>query len=129
MSFLLVTTGIIHLKNPYQFLQAILGYDLVPHQAATFIAEFLPFFSIVCGISLIFRFLPVATEVFSSILIGCFFVAQLSALLRGLNIDCGCFGSFIKTQISVLSVSIIGLLFCGSIFLFFKESRPVCEIK
>lgn len=51
-------------------------------------------------------------------MLGGFTLAQLSALLSGLPIDCGCFGSASQV-VSLQSVAFVSVLFVTAMFLFF----------
>lgn len=90
---LLVYSGVMHLANPYQFLGSAYDYRLIGIGSGVVLAGFLPAFQLVCGAALVCRRFVNGAFVLSSIMIVGFIVAQSSVMLRGLDIDCACFGS------------------------------------
>jgi putative oxidoreductase len=104
-----------HLLNQYDFLDSVLNYKMLPISVAEFTASWLPWMQIVLASCLIFAVFRRAAWSFSIVLFVGFFVAQLSVLVRGLEIDCGCFGKS-DTPISIVSVSLVlGLAFISII--------------
>lgn len=71
---------------------AVRAYELLPIQLANFLGLVLPFFEVVIGLLLI---LGAATRVVAALggfTMFIFIIAIAQAWVRGLNIDCGCFG-------------------------------------
>lgn len=91
---ILIHSAVRHLENSYSFLAAIYSYDLVSRKVGVALASVLPAVQLTLGLMLLFfqdmrRF----ALFLSAGLFGAFTVAQISTLMRGLNIACGCFGS------------------------------------
>ena len=79
--------------DPAEFARAIDLYRAVPHTLAIITALFLPWLEITCAIAIFFRQLRAGA---TALLLACsavFVVMLLSALVRGLDISCGCFGN------------------------------------
>lgn len=71
---------------------AVRAYELLPISLANFLGLVLPFFEVVIGLLLI---LGAATRVVAALggfTMFIFIIAIAQAWVRGLNIDCGCFG-------------------------------------
>lgn len=85
--------GILKMQSPQTFADRIAGFQLLPDAGINLLALSLPVFEIAVGAMLIIGF-QIEMAAFS-VLILCtvFAVALISALARGLKIDCGCFGS------------------------------------
>jgi hypothetical protein len=86
-------SAFVHLHNPYAFFRAVLGYQLLPPRAAAAVAGWLPWWLLTLGAGLA---LPTwrRAAAWASLATGLAFVAaQASALARGLDISCGCFGT------------------------------------
>lgn len=108
LSATLCYSGLLHLSNPYEFLSSILDYRYLEFGGvAVFIAAVLPALQIVIGIGIAFE-PPYVCAILGAIgMLGVFFFAQIGAWLRGLPIDCGCFGSR-SHQVGFASVAIVG---------------------
>ncbi len=78
--------------DPVSFLQSIENYQILPYPAAVASAFFLPYLEIFCGTALALKRLHAGALALLGALVCLFIVALLTAWLRGLNIDCGCFG-------------------------------------
>lgn len=66
---------------------------------------------------------------FSSILFGTFLMAQLSVLIRGIVIDCGCFGGIIKHEVGISSLLLLTIFLMVSIFAVKRNAhRKVLEV-
>jgi hypothetical protein len=92
VAFVLLVAAITHLGNPYQFLASIRQYQLLPERAAEAAAVVLPFLHVTLALSLIARYAQVAAFRIGTYLFAIYTVAQISALVRGLKVGCGCFG-------------------------------------
>jgi len=106
-------SALAHIANPYYFLSAINSYRLVPPYAGLAVAMGVPYLQLAVVACLVTRqFVPAAFAV-SAILFLAFWLAQVSAMLRGLEIDCGCFGAQ-SVAVGAGTVSAVGVLAIGS---------------
>jgi len=85
-------SGMIHLGNPYFFLESVARYGLVGIYATPMVSTAVIVSSLVIGSGLILGWFPVATRILAAIIFMTFIVAQSYAILSGLQIGCGCFG-------------------------------------
>jgi putative oxidoreductase len=84
--------GLDKIREPLQFADNIAGFAILPAALINLLALTLPVFEIACALLLL---LPLTRRVASlAVALTClmFFTALASALLRGLTLDCGCFG-------------------------------------
>jgi putative oxidoreductase len=85
------------LMDPQGFAKAITNYRLVlPFIGQNYVypmAMFIPALEAILGIGLLFARAKRASSFLTAGLLALFTVLILQAVLRGLNIDCGCFGS------------------------------------
>lgn len=88
----LLVSSWFHLPNQYSFVADIHNYRLTPAFVSIFLASVLPYFQIGLAACLVVRPFTTIAAFFSSLLFLAFFSAQMIALLRGININCGCFG-------------------------------------
>lgn len=111
---LMLRSAFSHLANPYYFLSSIHAYQLVSKTLAEYLAMFLPFLQITLALFLIIRWSPgVLYLVTASLFLG-FIFAQVSVLIRGLEISCGCFGAADSVQVGTgtLALAIGGFIAC-----------------
>lgn len=83
--------GVVKLRDPVAFAGSIAAYRILPYFANYVVAAVLPWLEILCGALLVtgVRFKGATVLLFLLNLI--FMGALASALVRGLDIDCGCF--------------------------------------
>jgi uncharacterized membrane protein YphA (DoxX/SURF4 family) len=81
------------LRDPWMlFAMSIDAYGLLPQWAVLLVARTLPWFELALGIVLITGVCLRYASVAGAALLGSFFTIMLVSYLRGLQIDCGCFG-------------------------------------
>ena len=89
---LFLASGIAKVLDPIRFLLTLRAFRLLPGVLEPFLALFLPWLELVLGLFLILG-LFIRT---CSLMLGClnlfFILAIVSVILRGFEIDCGCFG-------------------------------------
>jgi putative oxidoreductase len=89
----LVKSSLAHLSNPYSFLAAVYSYRLLARNAGLALSVISPFLQLSVAVCLISRTAATAAFGTGALLMGAFSVAQASAIVRGLDVKCGCFGS------------------------------------
>ena len=93
---LFLFAAIAMLVDPSSFAQQIANYQLTPWPATAVLSVFLPALELCVGISLLLGRWESGALVWVAILLTVFSGALLSAIIRGLSIDCGCFGRSIE---------------------------------
>ena len=107
-----VFAGGLKLADPAKFATAVGNYRLVPHSMIHLMAITLPGVELVAGGFLLAGiWLRAAAGVITSLTLV-FAVVILSALARGLNIECGCFGTIGGKHIGLTNLAIDATLFC-----------------
>ena len=91
--------------DPVEFAKAIANYrvsfPVVGQSYVYMVAMFMPTFEAVLAVGLLINRYKRASSFLSMLLMALFTVLILQAVLRGLNIDCGCFGSTPAAQAKV----------------------------
>lgn len=88
-----VYAGWAKIQAPQAFADSIATFQVVPLPLINLIALGLPFFEILLGLCLLTGCQKEAA-IFSVIILSTVFaLALIQALIRGLEVDCGCFGS------------------------------------
>lgn len=108
MAFLLSASA--HLSNPYIFLGAIYGLDIVSPSMGYWVAILLPCIQLVLAILLFGGVFVKATHRIAFMLLLSFLIIQIVAWKRGLDVPCGCFGMFHETSVGLGSISLTGAL-------------------
>jgi uncharacterized membrane protein YphA (DoxX/SURF4 family) len=88
----LVVAGALKIADPQASVAAVRAYELLPAGLATIVGWGLPFLELVLGLLLLTGIAVRPTALATAVLLGVFIAAVASAAVRGLSIDCGCFG-------------------------------------
>jgi len=89
---LFIYAGLLKVVDPISFADEINNYRVLPWEISVWLAFFLPWLEIICGLAVILRQLYTGAL---SLLAGAMLIfvgATVAARLRGLDISCGCFG-------------------------------------
>lgn len=129
--FIFIFASITKITDPEGFSHAIYNYKLMPDVLINFLAIAFTWIELVAGLLLIFGISVKENSAILSGLLVVFIIAITISLLRGLNIDCGCFGTAGGTKVGMLKIlENIGLLLLGlilikydSIFLSLQKSE------
>jgi putative oxidoreductase len=93
-----VYAGAIKLGDPLQFADNIASFRILPGFLINPLALSLPIFEILSGGLLVGGWFRHPAALAIVIVSAVFFAAITSALVRGLTIDCGCFGSGVPSR-------------------------------
>lgn len=111
VAVVLWVASISHIANPYYFFEKIVAYDLAMStftmKAASVV---LPVFELGIASSLVTCTHRRPIFIMALGLFAVFTVIQGQALVRGLVIDCGCFGALAKREVGTVSLSIATVL-------------------
>jgi uncharacterized membrane protein YphA (DoxX/SURF4 family) len=97
-----IYAGVSKILNPDQFAQAVMNYRIVPLVSVNLFAIVLPWLELVSGILLLVGLFSGGSIVMITLLMALFLGAIGSALLRGLDISCGCFSPDGVYKITIL---------------------------
>jgi putative oxidoreductase len=86
-----IYAAVLKIVDPVAFAGSIAAYKILPYFASYLAAAVLPFLELVCGVLLISGYRVRGGAVIIGILNIIFMAALASAIVRGLDIDCGCF--------------------------------------
>jgi len=122
LAAIFVYAGIDKIREPQQFADNIAGFAILPAMFTNLLALTLPVFEIVCGVLLL---VPMTRRVASlAIALTCvvFFTALASAILRGLTLDCGCFGVGAPSRSKMwLELGLDLVLFTGALVVYVRS--------
>jgi uncharacterized membrane protein YphA (DoxX/SURF4 family) len=120
-----IMAAVVKIPDPGKFAEAVANYRILPHEMINLVAITLPWVELLAGILLVLGIWFRA----SAILINCmtlvFILAIASAVARGLNIECGCFGTVGGRKVGLIALAEdIGLLACG-VWLLWRTKRDI----
>lgn len=87
----LLLTGSYHASRPFDFFNSVLAYQLVSGVTAQIAASVVPWLQMSVGLFLLVGVYSIGSYRLATLIFLVFALAQTSALIRGLTIDCGCF--------------------------------------
>jgi len=93
LALVFIYAGVEKISDPERFSQSISNYKLLPVMFVNFFAIVLPWIEVVAGLLLLFGIEVKENSFILSILLLVFISAIGISLARGLNIECGCFGT------------------------------------
>ncbi len=108
-----VFAGGVKVWDPLLFLVAIRGFRVLPDPFAAWLALSLPWLEIFCGLAVMTGFLRRGGLLMLNACLLVFLVAIAIAWSRGLDVECGCFGSTFKTDMGTEVVIDLVLLAAG----------------
>ncbi|MCP4705452.1 MAG: DoxX family membrane protein [candidate division Zixibacteria bacterium] len=100
------------IANPSEFARIVYNYHLAPGDLVNLAAIILPWLELICGLSVILGFYKEGGILIISFLMVVFIVAIGINVIRGVDLECGCFTVSSKARGSALSLLYrdIGLL-------------------
>jgi len=113
----------IKLREPWAlFAISIASYQALPAWAVELTARVLPWFELTLGVLLIVGLVRRPVTLCTSLLLLTFFSLMVRAMIKGMQIDCGCFGP--GEQLSWITLVRDGALLAASLWLTVKAMRP-----
>jgi uncharacterized membrane protein YphA (DoxX/SURF4 family) len=124
-----VFAGALKVADPAKFALDVANYRLLPHELINLVAILLPWIEITAGLFVLAGiWLQEAALVITSLTVV-FAIAILSALARGLNIECGCFGTVGGRHVGLVNLAIDAtLFFLAAILAARSGNRPENDI-
>ena len=118
LGFIFIFAAITKVSDPDGFSQSIYNYKLMPDFIVNLLAIAFPWIELIAGILLVFGISVKENSAILSGLLVVFIIAIGISMARGLNIDCGCFGTVGGTKIGIQKIlENIGLLVIGLILI------------
>ena len=100
---------------PQALADAIVGFEIIPEGIALEAAMMLIWLELICGTFMILGLWARATVIVITVMLTLFEVGLISVVVRGIDVDCGCFGQFSEMRVgwSTIFRNLIQLLFCA----------------
>ena len=117
-----IYAGIDKIRDPLQFADSIAAFAILPAVLINLLAMGLPPFEIACGLLLIGPWTRRVGSLAVAIILVVFMIALSSALLRGLTLDCGCFGVGAPSRPRMwLELALDAALLSGALFVYLRS--------
>ena len=87
-----IVAGAVKLPDPAASVDAVRAYQLLPEAVVPTVGQLLPVVEVVVGLALVLGLLTRGAAAVSALLFVAFTIGIASVWVRGLTIDCGCFG-------------------------------------
>ena len=101
LAMIFIYAGMEKISDTNGFSISINNYKILPLFSVNIFAITLPWLELTTGILLLFGIKVKENSFIISVLLIIFIIAISISLIRGLNIDCGCFGTVSGTKIGV----------------------------
>ena len=119
LGWLFIYAGALKAWDPVKFATDIQNFRILPWQLSVRLAFYLPWLEIVCGAALVFGRLRTGALAILTSLMVIFLGAIIAARVRGIDLDCGCFGSATKNLSFTSHLLIDGAILAGLLLLWF----------
>jgi uncharacterized membrane protein YphA (DoxX/SURF4 family) len=120
---LFIYAAIPKILNPLEFALTVENYQIISPILSHYSALFLPWLELYCGILIIINQWTKYASLILAILLLIFIAALISVIIRGLEIDCGCFAvGGGQNAVSIKRVFEDFILLAMSIYLIFFDN-------
>lgn len=120
---LFIYAGVVKIIDPGEFARDIDNYKMLPWQSSVWLALYLPWLEIFCGLALITRILFRGGVFIVTALMSLFIIISIAAKARGLDVSCGCFGHASK-YLNFSWHLALDFLLLGGLLLLWKRPSP-----
>ena len=117
LGIVFIYSGSQKIAQPANFAVTIQNYRLLPIELTNMAAIIIPWLEFYCGLFIFIALFRQASAAILSILMIIFSIALISAIFRGLDIYCGCFGG--ESHVSWFKIFEDLILLAMSSYLFF----------
>ncbi len=129
MAAIFIYAAIDKIRDPRQFADSVAAFGILPAVFVSLLALALPPFEIACGLLMLAPRTRRIGALAITLLSAIFFTALASALLRGLTLDCGCFGAGAPSRPRMwLELVLDMVLFASALWIYLRSiTRPSLE--
>jgi len=119
---MLFYAGFMKLNTSAEFAETIANFRMLPAVANQLLAVVLPWCEVATGLLLIAGVWPRAAGLVATLLFLAFGIAASAAVIRGLDIQCGCFGTASARRVGVLTLGVdLAGLIASALVVFQRE--------
>ena len=118
IAFVFIYAGAEKISDPKSFSQAIYNYRLFPSEVINIFAITIPWIELISGIFLLFGICVRENSAIIGTLLFIFIVLILISMIRGLDINCGCFGKGSPVGWKKIGENLLMLILCLNLVAF-----------
>lgn len=118
VALVFIYAGIEKISDLKSFSQSIYNYKILPNELINFLAITLPWLELVSSLLLLFGISVKENAAIIGSLLIVFIIAIAVSMIRGLDIDCGCFGKANPVGWRKLIENTLMLIICFSLILY-----------
>ncbi|MDI6849820.1 MAG: MauE/DoxX family redox-associated membrane protein [Candidatus Saccharicenans sp.] len=123
-----IWAAVTKIADPLSFAQDVRNYRLVGQSLSFLTAIILPWVELVAGIFLVIGIFPRSSALLISGLLVFFIILVAVTMLRGIDVECGCFGTFSrKADLGLILEDLLWLVM--SLVLLFSPENDFCLLK
>ncbi len=104
LGLLFIYSGIIKIDDTGYFVKSLDNYKLVPPEFVNIFALLIPAVELIVGAFLLLGIFVKETALVADIMMIVFIVVIITAIARGLDIECGCFGTSDGTRVGLIKI-------------------------
>jgi uncharacterized membrane protein YphA (DoxX/SURF4 family) len=104
LGFLFIYSGVIKIDDSGYFVKSLDNYKLLPPEFVNFSALLIPAIELIIGTFLLLGIFVKETALVADIMMIVFIAAIITAMARGLDIECGCFGTSDGTRVGLIKI-------------------------
>lgn len=101
------------IQHPAEFAELVSGYNMLPEAVVPLVAVVLPWLELGLGVLLVLNRWPQGTVLLVNLLLIAFLIMLVSALVRGIDINCGCFSTDASAKANLLLDVVRDLVLLG----------------
>ena len=129
LGLIFIYSAITKMVDLNYFVKALENYKILPQETLNLFALVIPWIEMIIGIFLLLGFFVKESALVGSIMAGIFIVAVITALTRGLNIDCGCFGTGDGSKVGIMKLIEDFIILLGFIWITLNGSEFLVIMK
>jgi uncharacterized membrane protein YphA (DoxX/SURF4 family) len=127
IAFMFLYAGVAKLAEPAQLASDMANYRLLPETWVPVLALFVPVFEVALALSLLLSPYLRGGALLSAMLLTVFAAAMAQAKLRGIDLECGCFGAAADARVSWIKVAQNVALATLAVWVAWSASRSAAE--
>lgn len=128
LGLIFIIAGMEKISGPSAFARAIYDYKIFPEVLINFFAVVIPWLEVVSGLLLVFGILVRENAAIINCLLLMFITLVIISIFRGLNIECGCFGTASGSRVGWRKViENSGLVILGAYIMYFGNTSLKLE--
>ncbi len=97
-------SSITALQDPSELVESIGNYRMLPDSVIGPMAVGMPLLELLVGLALVSGVHARGASLVAAGMLVVFAIAMIQAIVRGIDLDCGCFGHVVETRVSWLTV-------------------------